>query len=108
MCGSSQGAPPCMHGEGSSMVGANQADIADPADTLAMWEHNSSIPMCDFLEPSNWFAPPPKDRDLQEHFHMLHRSGANTIWCDWHARRMVYGALRRPMFSCRKDIYPSE
>jgi prepilin-type processing-associated H-X9-DG protein len=62
--------------------------------------------MCNFLQQSDWFDTPPNDPFLIEHFHFLHREGANALWADSHAKRLSYFQLRRPMFSSRKDIYP--
>jgi len=89
-------------------LAASGSDLEAPSSTLAMWEHNAIAPVCVFLQQYNWFSPPPDDQALKNHFHFLHRDGANVLWADNHATRMVYGRLRRPMFSVRKDIYPSE
>lgn len=89
-----------------NMIAAKGTDIQEPATTLAVWEHLSRVPMCNFLQTDDWFNGPPNRQDLKDHFHFLHREGAVTLWCDGHAKRIAYGELRRPWFSCRKDIYP--
>jgi prepilin-type N-terminal cleavage/methylation domain-containing protein/prepilin-type processing-associated H-X9-DG protein len=87
--------------------GASDVEIDEPSYTLVMWEHNFSRPLCNFLQPYDWLNGPPVDPVLTEHFHLLHRQGTNTLWADGHTKRMSYGQLRRPMFSCRKGFYPS-
>jgi prepilin-type N-terminal cleavage/methylation domain-containing protein/prepilin-type processing-associated H-X9-DG protein len=84
---------------------ASDTEIEEPANTLIAWEHLATVPICNFLQGPTWFGSPPPDPKLIEHFNLLHRGGTNSIWADGHARRMGYGALKRPMFSCRKDIY---
>lgn len=86
--------------------GAPNADVHEPAYTLVMWEHLARVPVCNFLQPEDWFESPPPVRRLIDHFHFLHRAGANALWADGYAKRIVYFGLRRPMFSSRKDIYP--
>jgi prepilin-type processing-associated H-X9-DG protein len=92
-------------------IGANSSEIEEPANTFMAWEHLSYVPLCNFLQSANWLNNPPDGTPdaelLKEHFNFLHRDGTNTVWCDGHAKRMVYGALKRPMFSCQKGIYPS-
>lgn len=90
-----------------SMKAASSSDIEQPSATLAVWEHLARVPMCNFLQVANWYSGPPNDRALKDHFHFLHRDGANTLWCDGHANRVSYGNLKRPWFSSRKDIYPN-
>jgi len=85
---------------------ANSSEIDEPSDTLIMWEHEAAVPLCNYLQGYNWFASPPNDPGLIDHFNLLHRGGTNTIWADGHGKRMSYFSLKRPMFSCRKDIYP--
>jgi prepilin-type N-terminal cleavage/methylation domain-containing protein/prepilin-type processing-associated H-X9-DG protein len=90
--------------------GASAAEVDRPAETLLAWEHFSRAPMCNFLQPYNWFSGPPDGPSyqfLKDHFNFLHRDGTNTVWADGHAKRLQYGNLRRPMFSCNKSIYPS-
>src|SRR5579862_60723 len=94
-------------------TGATDADIDEPAYTLTMWEHQYNAPVCNFLQPEDWFNSPPNGNDplsqsLREHFHFLHRDGASALWVDGHVKRIIYGGLRRPMFSCRKSFYPSD
>ncbi|MCW5936282.1 MAG: prepilin-type N-terminal cleavage/methylation domain-containing protein [Fimbriimonadaceae bacterium] len=89
--------------------GANNGELDDPANTLAVWEHASYVVVCNFLQQPDWFnAPPAYDKRYRDHFNFLHRDGAVTIWGDGHTRRMVFGQLRRPMFSVRKDIYEGQ
>ena len=85
--------------------GANDSEVDEPSNTLVLWEHLARVPLCNFLQSWDWFDSPPNDQSLRDHFHFLHRSGSNTVWADGHARRMIYGQLRRPMFSCNKAIY---
>ncbi len=87
---------------------ASGSELDAPANTLVMWEHHAITPVCNFLQPYDWLNSPPDLDSLRQHFHFLHREGANVLWGDSHAKRMVYGALRRPMFSVRKDIYPGQ
>jgi prepilin-type N-terminal cleavage/methylation domain-containing protein/prepilin-type processing-associated H-X9-DG protein len=87
-------------------LGAGDSVIEQPSATLVMWEHNYTIPLCNFLQTYDWFLSPPSDEDLKRHFQLLHRSGTNSLWADGHTKRMEYGRLRRPHFSCVKSIYP--
>jgi prepilin-type N-terminal cleavage/methylation domain-containing protein len=91
---------------GVSYSGVADTVIDGPAQTLMAWEHLYFAPMCNFLQPYDWFSAPPNIPALIEHFHFLHIDATNTIWCDGHAKRITYFALQRPMFSVRKDIYP--
>jgi len=86
--------------------GANDSEVQEPSRTIICWEHLARVPMCNFLQGYNWFDSPPPVGSLQAHFNFLHTSGANTIWCDGHAKHIFFGQLKRPMFSSRKDIYP--
>ncbi len=88
--------------------GANNSEITQPSYTLFMWEHKAIVPLCDFLEPPNWYDSPPDDDNLRNHFNFLHRKGTNALWCDGHASWLKYSQLKRPMFSCNKSIYPEE
>lgn len=92
---------------GISYDASNDSTIAEPSSTLMAWEHLSYTPMCNFLQPYNWFESPPNLPTLIDHFHFLHEGGTSTVWCDGHAKRWTYFGLQRPMFSARKDIYPS-
>ncbi|MEZ0326206.1 MAG: type II secretion system protein [Fimbriimonas sp.] len=85
--------------------GVSGSEIEEDANTLMAWEHGSYAPMCNFLMPYDWQESPPELESLRKHFNFLHRDGTNTVWTDGHARRMVYGQLKRQMFSVRKDIY---
>ncbi len=89
-----------------NMTAASASEVHEPAYTLAAWEHLARVPMCNFLQTADWFDSPPNDTTLKNHFHFLHREGANALWADGHTKRMIYGALKRPMFSSLKDIYP--
>jgi len=91
---------------------APDAEVEEPSRTLIMWEHGYRTPLCNWLQQANWplrgqewTQGPPRDPLFVNHFHFLHRSGANTLWTDGHARRMLYDQLRRPMFSSQKRIY---
>jgi prepilin-type N-terminal cleavage/methylation domain-containing protein/prepilin-type processing-associated H-X9-DG protein len=88
-------------------VGAADAEVEEPSNTIIAWEHQAMFPWCNFLQPRNWLNSPPDDPDLQAHFDFRHHGGGTTLWTDGHVRRMVYGQLRRPMFSCLKSIYPT-
>ncbi len=92
----------------NDFTGANDSQVEEESDTLLAWEHMAQAPLCNFVQPYNWFAGPPNLSILVDHFNFLHTNGTNTIWIDGHAKRLVYGQLRRPMFSVRKDIYPSD
>lgn len=87
-------------------LAANASEVEEPAYTLLAWEHEARAPVCNFLQPSDWFSGPPNDPNLIDHFHFLHRKGANALWADTHTKRLTYFQLKRPMFSTRKDIYP--
>lgn len=99
---------PCTRTQpnGWEYVGVKDAEVEKPSTTLAAWEHQAGVPVCNFIQSYNWFEHPPAPQ--RPHFHFLHRDGAITLWCDGHVRRMIYGQLRRPMFSITKSIYPGE
>lgn len=84
---------------------ASDSEVEQSSNTLLMWEHGNPSPVCNFLFPPSWYDVPPPDPMYRDHFNFLHRNGTTALWCDGHANRMTYGKLRRPMFSCRKDIY---
>ncbi|HLK57560.1 MAG TPA: prepilin-type N-terminal cleavage/methylation domain-containing protein [Chthonomonadaceae bacterium] len=86
-------------------TGAADSEIDEPSATLAMWEHQNPLPACNWLQPANWFLSPPGG-SFRDHFHLLHRSGSTTLWVDGHVKHQIYEMLKRPWFSCRKDIYP--
>ncbi|MGE0002127.1 MAG: prepilin-type N-terminal cleavage/methylation domain-containing protein [Fimbriimonadaceae bacterium] len=86
-------------------TGINDTEMDEPAETLVAWEHGGRAPVCNFLQPDNWFNSPPRNQPLIDHFHFLHREGAVTIWGDGHTKRVTYSQLKRPWFSVRKDIY---
>lgn len=83
----------------------SDTEIEDPAGTLAIWEHESFAPVCNFLQSHDWLNSPPDDPHLQEHFNFLHRGGTTTLWTDSHARRLSYRQLRRPMFTVQQSIH---
>ena len=87
------------------ILSSSDAEIEQPATTLVLWEHDNAAPMCNFLQSPNWFASPPEGA-YRDHFHLLHRNGSTTLWCDGHVRHVLYDTLKRPWFSCRKDIFP--
>lgn len=87
-------------------IGANDSSIEDPASTLVSWEHHAGVPLCNFLQGFDWEeSPPVGDPSLVEHFNFLHRDGTTTQWADGHTKRMVFGRLKRKMFTARKDLY---
>jgi hypothetical protein len=86
-------------------TGAGNGEVEEPASTLMAWEHGANVPLCNFLQPHDWFNSPPNDPALREHFNFLHTSGTTTVWLDGHAKRIVYGQLKRTMFVIRRDIY---
>lgn len=88
--------------------GVTDGEIAEPANTLATWEHGVWAPVCVFILGPNWFESPPADTNTKAHFQFLHREAAVLSWCDGHAKRYAYGQLKRPMFSVRKDIYEGQ
>lgn len=87
------------------VLSAMEAEIDQPASTLVLWEHQTPAPECNFLQTPNWLTTPP-DGSYRDHFHLLHRNGSTTLWCDGHVKHVIYDTLQRPWFSCRKDIYP--
>jgi prepilin-type N-terminal cleavage/methylation domain-containing protein/prepilin-type processing-associated H-X9-DG protein len=89
----------------TTIIGASDAEIEQPAATLVLWEHENPAPMCNFLQLPDWLTSPPQGA-YRDHFHLLHRDGSTTLWCDGHVRHVIYDTLKRPWFSCRKDIYP--
>ncbi len=91
-----------------SCLGVNESEVQETSNTIVLWEHVASAPVCNFLQRPDWYNGPPHDQVLEDHFKFLHRGGANVLWVDGHAKRMVYSQLRRPMFSVRKDIYPND
>lgn len=89
----------------TTSIGAHESMVEEPSNTLLMWEHFFSAPVCNFLQPVDWYLTPPDTPTLKEHFNLLHNGGTSTLWCDGHAKRIAYGNLRRPMFSVQKYIY---
>lgn len=90
----------------ASFHAANDSAVQESAKTLLIWEHKATAPLCNFLQGYDWYLSPPDIPVLKDHFNFLHNGGTNTLWADSHAKRMVYGSLKRPYFSVRKDIYP--
>lgn len=86
-------------------TGTSDAEIEEPSGMLMLWEHNSALPYCAFLQPSDFLDSPPQDTYLKAHFELQHRDGSNTLWADGHVRRLVYSQLKRSMFSCNKSQY---
>jgi len=86
-------------------LAAADAQIDEPSSTLALWEHENPDPMCNFIQPPDWFTSPPGG-PFKDHFHLLHRNGSTTLWTDGHVKHISYEQLRRPWFSCDKSIYP--
>jgi prepilin-type N-terminal cleavage/methylation domain-containing protein/prepilin-type processing-associated H-X9-DG protein len=86
-------------------TGANESEVEEPAATLAAWEHDAHVPLCNFLQSHDWVSGPPALQSLKDHFNLLHTSGTNTFWVDGHAKRIAYGSLKRPWFSVNKGIY---
>lgn len=84
---------------------ASESEIEEPANTLSVWEHKATVPACNFLQQPNWFSSPPTDPSYKAHFHFLHRESSNGLWADTHVKRLHYGQLKRPMFSCQKWMY---
>lgn len=87
-------------------MGASESEIEESAATLGAWEHDAHVPLCNFLQSSDWLEGPPNTQALKDHFNLLHTSGTNTFWVDGHAKRIGYGALKRRWFSVNKSIYP--
>jgi prepilin-type N-terminal cleavage/methylation domain-containing protein/prepilin-type processing-associated H-X9-DG protein len=89
-------------------TGASDAELEKPSSTLAVWEHFARTPACNFLELPDWLESPPTgpgNEALADHFHFLHRDGANCLWADGHIKRMQYGQLHRWYFGCNHSIY---
>lgn len=87
-------------------TGAKHSEVQEPAETLVAWEHHAWVPVCNFLQVEDWFWSPPDRESLRNHFHWLHISKAIGLFADGHAKVLIYGTLKRPWFSSRKDIYP--
>jgi prepilin-type N-terminal cleavage/methylation domain-containing protein len=88
-------------------LGAPNSDVERPAETLIIWEHSVGVPLCDSLQVQDWFNSIPDDGSIKDHFQALHRNCLVGLFADGHAKRLAFSQLRRPMFSCRKDIYPN-
>ncbi len=91
---------------GLENLAARDSEIEESSNTLAVWEHNAFAAACNFLQGPDWFESPPNVALYRNHFNFLHREGTTTVWTDGHTRRLTYGQLRRPMFSCQKHFYP--
>jgi prepilin-type processing-associated H-X9-DG protein len=98
---------PVLGPAGFSFTGAATTAVQFPSQTLFGWEHLSYAPICEFIQPYNWYNSPPNDPTLIAHFHFLHTNATNAMWCDGHVKRLTYFALRRPMFSIDWSIYPN-
>jgi len=86
-------------------IGANNSVLQETSTTMIVWEHNAIAPICNYLQPFDWFNSPPNDAGLRSHFQAVHRTSTSTLWADSHAKRLTYDQLKRSMFSCLKDIY---
>src|SRR5579871_1753032 len=56
-------------------IAASDVEVAEPTETLVMWEHENPTPACDWLQPVNWLFSPPGG-SFRDHFHLLHRDGS--------------------------------
>ncbi len=104
--------PASVHNTGDPILTftpTNDSAVEETSNTIIAWEHLASVPLCNFLQKYDWMNSPPKLDDfgnpLVDHFNLLHRGGTSTIWDDGHVKRMAFGNLKRPMFSCNKSIY---
>ena len=79
----------------SIVLSAMEAEIDQPASTLILWEHQNAAPECNFLQSPIWLTSPP-DGPYRDHFHLLHRNGSTTLWCDGHVKLTIYDTLQRP------------
>ena len=59
--------------------GASESEVEESATTLAAWEHDAHVPLCNFLQAPDWFSGPPPTQSLKDHFNLLHTSGTNTF-----------------------------
>jgi prepilin-type N-terminal cleavage/methylation domain-containing protein len=82
--------------------GTSDSEMDRPAETLILWEHNAVAPFCNFLMPYDWSTSAPNIQSLRDHFNFLHNSGTNSLWGDSHAKRIVYGSLKREQFTVVK------
>ncbi len=87
-------------------LASSDAELEQPSETLLCWEHFNPRPLCDFLQLPDWLATPPAGA-YRDHFHLLHRNGATTLWADGHVKHQIYERLKRPWFSVLKSIYPA-
>lgn len=86
--------------------GAPDTLMEAPSETLIMWEHERWVPICAFLQVPDWVENPPNnDAELKEHFHYLHRDGANGLWGDLHAGHIRYNKMKRRYFTLQKLDY---
>jgi prepilin-type N-terminal cleavage/methylation domain-containing protein/prepilin-type processing-associated H-X9-DG protein len=87
---------------------AGDAEVERPAEMLMLWEHLARANVCNFLQPYDWVESPPTGPGfvfLKDHFHFLHRGGANSGWADGHVKRITYGQLKRRYFSANQSIF---
>jgi prepilin-type N-terminal cleavage/methylation domain-containing protein len=90
-------------GSWAQFGGVGDSEVDRPAETLILWEHDSYAPLCNFLMPYDWTTSAPDIQSLRTHFNFLHTNGTNTLWDDGHAKRIVYGALKRSYFTVVKQ-----
>jgi hypothetical protein len=53
--------------------GTNDGEVDQPANTLVLWEHGFTSPLCNWLQKYNWFDSPPNDPSLRRVQHRLGR-----------------------------------
>ncbi len=87
-------------------IAASDSELEQPSETLICWEHLNPRPLCNFLQVPDWLTSPPGGA-FRDHFHLLHRNGATTLWADGHVKHQIYDRLKRPWFSTLKSIYPA-
>jgi prepilin-type N-terminal cleavage/methylation domain-containing protein/prepilin-type processing-associated H-X9-DG protein len=90
-------------GEWAEYDGVNDSEVDRPSETLILWEHSAVAPLCNFLMPYDWTTSPPDIQSLRNHFNFLHNGGTNSLWGDGHAKRVVYGSLKREYFTVVKS-----
>lgn len=100
------GARNCAIGSGGfyECEAISDSELEDPSGTIAVWEHEAHVPLCNFLQGHDWFASPPDDPGLRGHFNFLHRGGTMSLWTDMHTRRISYSQLKRTMFTVRQSF----
>lgn len=83
--------------------GASDAEVEQPASTIALWEHLFGVPECNVLQYYDWVTSPPADPAVRAHFLPNHRDKTMALWADGHAGAMFYERFRRAMFVCQKN-----